>query len=400
MFQGIAIHSSSVRRQYTHALAVNSGMLLLAKATDSYPNASELQRLTTASRPDVILIDLEMPDEAMSCIKWMQDLYPDVPFICFGGRAANQRSFRLFGIHHYLSYPCEQHEFSAALAEAIRAQNSEPMPQLFAFLPAKAGSGCTTVTAALAATMANSLGKRVLCVEADLRSGPMAIMFDAPTRGSIQGALSSAYELDNFKWQNSVTNLCGVDYLLSAGGVPNPLPEWSHYFALLRFAQERYDVILVDLPELVNDSTEEVIRRAALTIVVTTQEPVALRMAEQRIELLRHTWGAEESRIRLLVNRWTNRDTSVDEVAALATTPPHFKIPNDYQRARQVQAGYLPVSPSGLFGKALYEFAQQLVGAPTLPGDEEEERRSTGLSGMFRSLVSRPARKSTRAAVP
>ncbi|MBI4889952.1 MAG: AAA family ATPase [Acidobacteria bacterium] len=367
-------------------------MLMLTRTTDSYPTGNELVRLTAVSRPDVLLIDLENPDEAMSCIKSLQEIFPEAPLICFGGTAANHKSFRLFGVHHYLPYPCEPHDFIAALAEAIRAQHAEPMPELFAFIPAKAGSGCTTLTAGVAATMANSLGKRVLCVEADLRSGPMAMMFEASTRGSIQGALSAAYELDNFKWQNSVTSICGVDFLLSAGGVPKQIPEWSHYFALLRFVRERYDVILFDLPELINDSTEEVIRRAALTIVVTTQEPVALKMAERRIHQLRTTWGAEESRIRLLVNRWTSRDTSVDEVAAIVATPPHFKIPNDYQRARQVQAGGLPVPPVGPLGKALLEFSEQLLGISAPGGTHAADRKPAGLSGMFRSFVSRPAR--------
>lgn len=387
MFIGIAVHSSSVRRQYTHALAVNSGMLLLSRTTDSYPGQSDLTRLCAVSTPDVVLIDIENPDAAIQSLDFIQRAHPEVPVICFGGNPAQHKAFRAYGVSHFLPYPPEPHAFISTLAEAIRTRHAEPLPGLTVLVPAKAGSGSTTLAAGLAATLANSLGKRVLCAEADLRCGPLAIMFGAQPRGSMQGALSSAYELDQFKWANCVTPLHGVDYLLSTGTLPNPFPEWSHYFALLRFIGSRYDALVFDLPELVNDSTEEVVRRASSVIVVATQEPVTLKLAERRIAELQK-WGAPDDRIHLLVNRWTNRDTQASEAAALAAWQLRWRIPNDYQKARGIQQGHLPVSPSSSLGKALHQLAEDLLRAESPPA--ATPTRGSGLTSVLRSLVARP----------
>lgn len=387
MFSGIAIHSSSVRRQYTHALAVNSGMLLLARTSDSYPGQSDLTRICAIPNPDVILLDLDNPEAALHCLEFVHQAHPDTPVICFGGTPVQHRTFRLHGVNHFLAYPPEPHAFITTLAQAIRGSHGGPMPGLFAFVPAKAGSGASTLCSGLAAAMAGSLEKRVLCADADLRCGSLALMSGVQPRGSIQGALASAYELDQFKWANCVTPIHGVDFLLSTGSLPHPFPEWSHYFALLRFVESRYDVLLFDLPELVNDSTEEVIRRASRVVVVTTQETVSLKMAERRISELQK-WGAPDERIHLLVNRWTSRDTQAAEAASLAAWQIRWKIPNDYPRARAMQAGELPVAPSSSLGKALRDLAEDLLSAVTVAG--EKTARPTGLSGVLRSLVSRP----------
>lgn len=386
MFQGIAIHSSSVRRQYTHALAVDSGMLLLTRATDCYPGPNELTRLCALSAPDVILLDIDNPEAALACLESLQRTYPDVPVICFGGTPVQHKTFRPRGVNHFLAYPPEPHIFIATLAQAIRGSYEGPLPGLCAFVPAKAGSGSSTLAAGVAAAIAGSLGKRVLCADADLRCGPLALMLGVHPRGSLQGALSAAYELDQFKWANCVTPLHGVDFLLSTGTLPNPFPEWSHYFALLRFVESRYDVLLFDLPELVNDSTEEVIRRASSVVVVATQETVSLTLAERRIAELQK-WGAPDDRIHLLVNRWTGRDTEAAEAASLAAWQIRWKIPNDYQRARAIQAGELPVPPSSSLGKALLQLAQDLLGGEAAV--EAPGVRGAGLAGVFRSLVSR-----------
>ena len=387
MFNAIAIHSSSARRQYTHALAVNSGMLLLVRTSDSYPGQADLTRLCAFPNPDVILLDLDNPEAALPCLEFIQRAHPDVPVICFGGTPVQHKTFRLRGVDHFLAYPPEPHAFITALAQAIRSSHSGPIPGLYAFVPAKAGSGASTLCSSLAAVMAGALEKRVLCVDADLRCGPVALMCDVKPRGSIQGALAAACELDQFKWANCVTPLHGVDFLLSTGSLPDSFPEWSHYFALLRFVESRYDVLLFDLPELVNDSTEEVIRRASRVVVVATQEPLSLRMADRRISELQK-WGAPDERIHLLVNRWSSRDTPAAEAASLAAWQIRWRIPNDYPRARAVQAGNLAVAPSSSLGKALHELAGDLLETDSLA--EEKSSRSTPFSGVFRSLVSRP----------
>ncbi|MBI5282926.1 MAG: hypothetical protein HY858_14670 [Candidatus Solibacter usitatus] len=394
MFTGVAINASSVRRQYTHALAVDSGMLILQRATDQYPTEQELTRLTSLAAPDVLLLDMDNPELAVRCLQVIQTRYTDTPVIAFGGTPVQHKALRVYGIQHFLPYPTEPDIFVAMLAETIRANYSENLPNLFAFLPAKAGCGASTITLGLASALANHLGKNVLCMDTDLRSGAQALMLDLDPRGSTQGALKGAYELDNFKWTNAVTRHHEVDFLLSTGNVLNPPAEWSHYFALIRFVEKRYDAILADLPELINGATEEVVRRANLVFLVTTQEPVALRLAARRFEDLKR-WGVPEAHVRLVVNRWQRRDTSAEQIEAAVGLPVSSTLSNDYNRVRAtLQSGISPVPADNAFGKELVRFGQGLMGvmeAAVHPAAPPEQTRN-GFAGVLRLLVTRQAR--------
>jgi len=43
------------------------------------------------------------------------------------------------------------------------------------------------------------------------------------------------------------------------GTFPSPLPSWVNYYQMLLFAQKQYDFIVVDLPEVVNPATAELL---------------------------------------------------------------------------------------------------------------------------------------------
>ncbi|MBI5086113.1 MAG: hypothetical protein HZB13_16120 [Acidobacteria bacterium] len=368
-------------------------MLILQRATDQYPSEQELTRLTSLAAPDVLLLDMENPELAVRCLQTIQTKYLDTPVIAFGGTPVQHKTLRVYGVQHFLPYPATPDVFVAMLAEAIRANHSENLPNLFAFLPAKAGCGASTITLGLASAMANHLGKNILCMDTDLRSGAQALMLGLEARGSTQGALTGAYELDNFKWNNAVTRHHEVDFLLSSGNVLNPPAEWSHYFALIRFVENRYDAILADMPELINGATEEVVRRASLVFLITTQEPVALRLAARRFEDLKR-WGVEETRIRLVVNRWQRRDTSIEMIEGAVGLPVASTFSNDYNRVRTtLQSGVSPVPADNAFGRELVRFGEGLMGVTeeARPFARSEQARN-GFAGVLRSLVTRQAR--------
>jgi MinD-like ATPase involved in chromosome partitioning or flagellar assembly len=104
---------------------------------------------------------------------------------------------------------------------------------------------------------------------------------DAKHTWSVLDALENAGELDYSLWTKYVTKVHNVDFLL-ADPKKRVLPSWTNYHHLLDFAASRYDHILVDLPEMVNDATVETVRRAKSVFVVCTPELPSLALAPQR----------------------------------------------------------------------------------------------------------------------
>jgi MinD-like ATPase involved in chromosome partitioning or flagellar assembly len=387
MFNALAVNASLLRRQILHTLAVESGLLLLARATDQYPPEAELTRLCSLRGLDVLFLDLEDPAEAYRCLCALRGNYPDVPVVGIGGKPAQQKSLGLLGVGHFVPFPADYETFNRAVADAIRSQHQEPLKWLYTMLPAKAGSGSSTLAVSTATALAAGLEQRVLCIDADLRSGVMSMMLDVTARGSTQGALTSAYELDRFRWADCVTERLGADFLLSSGEPPGVLPDWSHYFALLRFVGEQYETILADLPDLVDGATEELVRRSHAVFVVTTQEPTALQLANRRCEDLTG-WGVPRERIQLLVNRWHRQEMGIPDIEDYVGWPVAHSFPNDYLQVRAARISKnLPLSPKTPLGRAVAEFAHRLAGVPF---DPEQDAGPSRIKALMRGLVSRP----------
>src|SRR5262249_30243585 len=154
------------------------------------------------------------------------------------------------------------------------------------FLPAKAGSGCSTICLNVAGCLANTLGKKTLVLEADIRSGMLSFLLNVTPKGSIVDALRDAAHLDDVTLHNLVARSQGLDLLLTSRPKKAMFFSWADYHALLQFAKSRYDTVVVDLPELINDATVEVVRRARSAFIVATAELASLALARQRYEEL------------------------------------------------------------------------------------------------------------------
>jgi len=386
MFNAIAINASALRRQILHAMAAESGMLMLAKATDGYPLEEEIERLAPRQGLDVLFLDLEDPGQAYRCLSALKATVPQVPVVGIGGKSSQQKNLGMLGVGHFLPFPPDTTSFSQTLAAAIRSHDDSPLADLFAFMPAKAGCGASTIALSASVALAEGLRSHVLCMEADLASGVLSMLVDQEPHGTTQGALASAYELDKFRWTECVTQHLGVDFLLSATDPQPLLVDWSHYFALVRFVAHKYEATVVDLPQLINDASVELVRRAARVFIVTSQEPPSVQLARRRVRELA-SWGVPEERVELLVNRWHRNEMPADNIAEYVGRPVAQVFANEYLTVRPAKLGRnLPLSPKTPFGHAVAEFAHRLAGVPM---EIEAPQGSSRLTGLLRGLVSR-----------
>jgi pilus assembly protein CpaE len=198
--------------------------------------------------------------------------------------------------------PCSPTEFRAAILHALESSSSTKNASVFAFLPAKAGSGATTTALFVANILAAQAQKRVLLLECDLHAGPISILYNMHSSYSIMDALEDSHRLSDETWSEMVTRTGGIDVLSSVSrlGVRRVSP-WG-YQRLLSFVRNRYDIVIADLPEVVNDATEVVARAAKSVFVVTAPCSPSLYMAtRRRYELEARGVGA--SKVKYIINR-------------------------------------------------------------------------------------------------
>ncbi|HNY39635.1 MAG TPA: hypothetical protein PKJ41_04540 [Bryobacteraceae bacterium] len=364
MFEAVLLSADPVRRRIMQEALRETGQVSVNRLLDSVPTTYEFARLLNIAQPDLFVVDYDNATSIAAVVSNVLERSPSTAVLAFGsGLGDAQETAHKLGVEAVVPYPADVPTLVAAIDRAIHEKKGESIDNLYAFLPAKAGCGTSTLVLNTAARLAGSLGKRTLVLEADLRSGALDIMIGASPTGGSQQVLELAGQIDTFQWENNITRAHEVDFLLTrreAGGI---IPDWHHYHQVLDFARPKYDIILVDLPELVNPATVEIVRRAASTFVICTAEIAPLKLAKLRCEEIA-LWGAPKSRINILLNRSQPGDMGVEELKAYTGQDVAAVFPNDYKNLREAMNHGSVLTVNSALGQAVLAFAGQLAGTP------------------------------------
>jgi Flp pilus assembly CpaE family ATPase len=118
---------------------------------------------------------------------------------------------------------------------------------------------------------------------------------------------------------------------------------------------------MVDLPEVVNTATAEVVRRARAVYVVSTPEFASLKLAQQRCRELEN-WGVDRGRIQALLNRGHKNDMGAKDAEEMLECPVAATFPNDYKGMRRAMMDGSFVEARSDLGQAYLAFAKTLAG--------------------------------------
>ena len=121
--------------------------------------------------------------------------------------------------------------------------------------------------------------------------------------------------------------------------------------------------MLVDLPELDNPATVEIVQSARHVLVVhhPGEAVLPLKMAERRERDLIEC-GVPAERIKFLVNRWHKQENQQrEEIESFLKRPVFASFPNDFPAVRRATMAGAPVAPSSSLGQSFQTFVQKLI---------------------------------------
>jgi pilus assembly protein CpaE len=363
MFSAILFAHDPVASLAIQELADSSGLVNIRKTLSVFPPNYELSVVLNTHDPDIVFMEFSEWEAASAAVLLIHSLYPKVAIIGFGAGWSDQMKAQgeQVGVTELLISPVTMKEFQAGVFRAIHKLGSGTQENLVAFLPAKAGSGCTTVALNTAGRLAGTLGHKVLLIEGDLNSGVLSILLNAKSNRSLLDALENSSQLDYSLWTSCVTRKHGIDFLLSERS--KPFPSWGNYHHLLEYVRSRYHTILVDLPEVVNDATEEILRRARFVFVVCTPEVPSLKLAQRRCKEL-ESRGLPASQIGIIVNRWHETDVKEADVENILEHGVAAIFPNDYNSVQNAMLNGDLVDSGTELGKTFLSLARMLAGVP------------------------------------
>ncbi len=273
------------------------------RTLERYPQAHESMRLLNSFAPQLVFLGADDEAAAHAVEHDIRSIQPSTAILGVSTRCKRADIFETtFGGFSICPIPCPPDEFRGAIFQALESSSGKKNAPVFAFQPAKAGSGATTTALFVANILATIAGKRVLMLECDLDAGPISMLYNFRPTHSIMDALEDSHRLNDESWNGMVTHVGGIDVLSSVSrmGVRQVSP-WG-YQRLLSFVRSRYDVVIGDLPEVVNDATEVIARAAQAVFVVTTPASPSLYLASRRRYDL-ESRGITSAKIKYIVNR-------------------------------------------------------------------------------------------------
>ncbi|MEQ1948766.1 MAG: P-loop NTPase [Bryobacteraceae bacterium] len=353
---------NSIAAQAIEQLVNEMNGFTFAGSTKPEASVSDVTRMLRSSDPDLILVDLNDWANARFLVEAIPGAKLKGKIIGFreSWTREEQLEFAEAGVQHLLREPFSPADLDDAIYTVLHCGEPIPKPGVIAFLPAKAGGGCSTVALHAAAALGAS-GKKVLLVEADIRSGAYSLMLNVKSPLSLQDVLQRTGDLTPVEWQRMYVSVEGIDLLLADPAKPAFRASWTGYHQLLHFARKIYDYVVVDLPEVVNDATAEVARTAETVFVVCTPEILSLRLASLRCQEV-EAYGVSSARIKAIINRYLRDGIGVADIERSIGRPVFATLVNDYGEVHHAIMEYRVASPASAFAKDCRVLAQKING--------------------------------------
>ena len=356
------IHSPSAR-QLPPGLEGSAVFELVGSCSARSTTAVIAQTLAPRD-PEVILIDLNESNDPGELVRQLTQISRKAVFLGLGAEFTDDQraALEMAGLAGILNPSFGPTDLEEAIRWTLHEAHPLKHPNVLAFLPAKAGCGCSTAVLNTAAALANTLDKRTLLIEGDRRSGTLSVLLDVESKGGLPFICAGSGQLSPVDWRQHVQAIGKLDLLLANPLRPGPQPTWATYFHILGFTEPMYDFILADLPELVNPATTELVTAARLVFIVCEPELASLKLVQVRRAELEAT-GVDPERICVLANRWEPRRLTKEALEATTHTPMYAALPNDYQQVKNAAMESRLVAPNSNFGKACATLARRIGGA-------------------------------------
>jgi len=254
----------------------------------------------------------------------------------------------------------------ARLEQQHTAAPAARQPKVYCVTPGKPGCGASTVAVHLAAEERGA-GRAVLLVDTDPLTGGAAFLLKLRAERHFDDVLRDWKRMDEELWRRLVVSWRGVDVALAPEDPDSRCAMPAGAAAeMAAFWRERYDVTIVDTPDVRTAVDSGFAASADAVLVVTTNELSPLHATRRAIELLERS--SARSRVRLLLNRY-DRSTGLGmgEVRTALGTEAVATLPNDYDSLQNAVLDGRPADQGSRFGKGIRGLSRALAGAPPAP---------------------------------
>ncbi len=232
---------------------------------------------------------------------------------------------------------------------------------VYCVVPGKPGCGGSTLAANLAVQLHNDGASQVLLVDGDHLTASIAFMLKLKVQFHLEDVLRDWARMDDDLWSRLTVPAFGVD-VLAAPDDPTSRTEVSRQFAaeLCTFWRERYEAVVLDLPDVRAAADCGFTAQADVILLVTTNELAALQATRRSLRYL-DAGAGDHAKLRLILNRHTPvTGFKREEVNTALAMQPFAVLCNDYAAIQAALLDGKPVPPDSRFGESVRALCRQL----------------------------------------
>jgi pilus assembly protein CpaE len=379
MFSALLIGpEDSLTGEFTERVAWLTDFILCHQAA-LYPPPTELAALLEQHNPDAVVISLADYTRAKRTIGRLMSARPQTPIVSLHSGVDQQLLLELMqaGVREVWFPPFDLEQMGQAIKrfsqlKGAATPQSSPSGNLIAFLPARGGCGATTIALHTAAALSKVTGSALLA-DFDFHNSVIAFWMKADPKHGLEEALERAHWLDVALWKGMVHHVASLD-ILTAPQTSTPLMfSGAETSAVLEFARQKYQFVLVDLPNAIYSSCWEVLENASQVMLIVTPEMSSLYLARRKIShIVDH--GIPRDRINLLLNRSAPHDLAPSEVEKFLSLKVAASFSNHYRLITNAFAEATFVTAGSKLGMEFARFAESLAGVPHGTAKEKESK--------------------------
>ena len=375
----VADDSAGARRAIGQLIEAQSDMELVHVAS----TAHEVARRAAELQPDIVLMDVHMPDmDGLEAIWLVANKIPHGAVIMVTSEESIEFLQRAMtsGAQGYVLKPLgDGGELLRAIRElhrrSTRSRIAPPEPggglqqsrigRRIAVIGAKGGSGKTTLGVGLALTLRQQTQSSVILFEADFLFGDAAIHLNLPTNRSVLDLLPYAEALDSRLVDGVVAKHPSGIHLLARP----PRPEQadaitaSHVTAILSVLSRTYDYVVIDTQPSYDERMLALLEQADVYVLVLVTDLGAVRNARQFLDVAR-VLGLPEDRVCTVLNRANSlAGLSLDDIASVLGTPHIIRLPSAGAAISEAINSGRPLvldQPKAAFSRAVGELAERV----------------------------------------
>ncbi len=316
---------------YFHRCCLGVKDIAIPHVLDATPPLHQLLRMLNTHTPRVVFLEIDPAGAAYQTAVDILVASPATTVIGFGSGVPEDvpQEGVEFGVRTFLPAPFESSDLYLAIQKAIKETGGDTHP-IVALQSATGGCGATTIALNVANALAGEFKRKVLLVETDLRSGPLPYWFDIDPEPSIVEVLESCASLNEQTWRSMVHRFRGFDVILSGRTRRTSNYQYSSwdFLRMLGYAARKYDAVIVDLPEVIEDEFQVARERADFKFVVCTADRVSAAMARRRIDEM-EGGGADLKNVAVIMNKVAQGSMPKVQVEQIVRRPVALELPRD-----------------------------------------------------------------------